>query len=327
MASRISKITRLPIRAAFPHEAHDFTVWLQDNLDVLNGVLGTSLIGAEREQHTSNFRVDLVAEDDAGRRFVIENQFGGSDHDHLGKLLTYLVAFSAAAAIWIVEDPRPEHVGVVNWLNESSDAEFYLVKVEAICIDDSSAAPLLTRIVGPSEETRAVARTKQDLSQKADENDSLRYEFWKKLLTLAKTRSLLHASISPSSSSFVGTSSGGLCFLYAIGNHHTMISFYIDRGRDHIETNKRIFDHVFAHKEEIESRFGDELVWQRLSEKQASRVNYRINQGGLLDSDKWDAVIEATVDAMSRFHAALKPAIDSLPAFSSRSKSGGEPSQ
>jgi hypothetical protein len=33
-----------------------------------------------------------------------------SDHDHLGKVLTYLISVDASAAIWICEDPRPEHI-------------------------------------------------------------------------------------------------------------------------------------------------------------------------------------------------------------------------
>lgn len=318
MAIPISKITRLPIRAAFPHEAHDFTVWLQENLDILNDILGTTLTSAEREQNTGNFRVDLVADDQSGRKIIIENQFGGSNHDHLGKLLTYLVAFGAAAAIWIVEDPRPEHVGVINWLNESSDAEFYLVKLEAIRIDDSPAAPFLTRIVGPSAETKAVARTKQEFSERLDENNSLRLEFWKALLAHAKTRSQLHAGISASASSFVGTSSGGLSFFYAIGNHHSMTTLYIDRGRENVAVNKEIFDQLFARKEEIEREFGGELAWGRLTEKRASRIDYRINDGGLLDQEKWDAIIEAMVDAMIRLHRALKPAINALQMSSAR---------
>ena len=308
----IEKIIRLPIREAFPHEAHDFTVWLQDNLDVLNGVLGTTLTGAEREQNTGNFRVDLVAEDETNRRIIIENQFGGSNHDHLGKLLTYLVAFGAVAAIWIVEDPRPEHVGVVNWLNESSDAEFYLVKLEAIRIGDSPAAPLLTRIVGPSNETRAVARSKQELSERQDQNNDLRFQFWKKLLAHAKSLSPLHAGTSASSSDFVGTSSGGISFYYAVGKHHTMISVYIDRGRDKDWINKSIFDQLHNNKVEIESRFGDSLLWNRLDGKQASRINYRIDLGGLQDGPHWEQVIEKTVDAMIRLHRSSKPCIQAL---------------
>jgi len=60
-------------------------------------------------------------------------------------LITYLTGMSAKAAIWIVSDPRPDHVAAVAWLNESSSVAFYMVKVEAIRIGDS---PL--RLCSPS---------------------------------------------------------------------------------------------------------------------------------------------------------------------------------
>ena len=83
----------------------------------------------------------MVGEDDNGQVVIIENQLTKSDHDHLGKLITYLTAIEAKVAIWIVSDPRPEHVGAIGWLNESSPAAFYLLKLEAIKIGDSTPAP------------------------------------------------------------------------------------------------------------------------------------------------------------------------------------------
>jgi hypothetical protein len=162
----IGKIERVPLRTVWKHEAYDFTQWLEENLDVLNEALDLTLTGAEREQSAGSFSVDLVAEDEAGGTVVIENQLEKSDHDHLGKLVTYLTALGAKTAIWIVAEPRPEHVGAITWLNESSSASFYLVKVEAIRIGESPPAPLLTLIVGPSEEAREVGKTKKDLAER-----------------------------------------------------------------------------------------------------------------------------------------------------------------
>src|SRR5215510_6625824 len=140
----IGKIKRVPLRDVWRHEALEFTKWLQENIDVLNDVVGLSLSNAERERSAGDFNVDLVAEDAAGNPVVIENQLERSNHDHLGKLLTYLVMVGASKAIWVVSDPRPEHVRAIAWLNESSTAEFFLVKVEAVRIGTSAAAPLFT---------------------------------------------------------------------------------------------------------------------------------------------------------------------------------------
>jgi RecB family endonuclease NucS len=128
----VGKIRRLPLREVWKHEALDFTTWLQENLDVLNDSLDISLSSAEREQKAGDFSVDLVAEDEDGNPVVIENQLERSNHDHLGKLLTYLVAIGAKTGVWLVSEPRSEHVRAISWLNESYSASFYLLKVEAI---------------------------------------------------------------------------------------------------------------------------------------------------------------------------------------------------
>jgi RecB family endonuclease NucS len=79
-----------------------------------------NLANVDREQAAGSFSIDLVAEDENGGTVIIENQLGKSDHDHLGKLITYATGLDAkAAAIWIISDPRPEHVAAVTWLNEA----------------------------------------------------------------------------------------------------------------------------------------------------------------------------------------------------------------
>ncbi len=86
----IGKITRVPLRDVWKHEALGFTSWLVENTDALPGVLGLTLQKPEKEHATGDFSADLVAEDDGGNVVVIENQLEKCDHDHLGKLLTYI---------------------------------------------------------------------------------------------------------------------------------------------------------------------------------------------------------------------------------------------
>ena len=170
----IGKIERVPLRDVWKHEAFDFTQWLQDNIDVLNNVIDLNLSNPEREQAAGSFSIDIVAEDDAGNPVIIENQLEKSDHDHLGKILTYLVAMGAKSAIWIVSNPRPEHISAISWLNESSAANFYLLKIEAIKIENSPPAPLLTVIVGPSEEAKEVGKAKKEIAERY----IIREKFW-----------------------------------------------------------------------------------------------------------------------------------------------------
>src|SRR5262249_39027948 len=196
------------------HEASDFTRWLRENVEVLGEALDLELGQAESERQAGDFNVDLVAEDDSGAVIVIENQLERSDHDHLGKLLTYLVMIGATKAIWVVSDPRPEHVRAVTWLNESASAEFFLVKVEAVRIGESPAAPLFTLIVGPSEDTQELGETKREWAERHHE----RHKFWQRLLEYARTKTPLHANRSPGKENWISGGSGrsGLNYNYVI---------------------------------------------------------------------------------------------------------------
>jgi hypothetical protein len=174
----IGKLERVPLREVWKHEAQDFTQWLQQNIDVLNNALDLSLVNVDREQATGSFSIDLVAEDEGGGTVIIENQLEKSNHDHLGKLITYLTGMGAKAAIWIVSDPRPEHVAAITWLNETGSASFYMVKVEAVRIGSSPAAPLFTLIVGPSDEAEEVGQTKKEIAERY----GIRKRWWTQLI-------------------------------------------------------------------------------------------------------------------------------------------------
>ena len=300
----IGKLERVALREVWPHEAKDFTSWLEENIEVVSDAIDLPLAGAQREQPAGAFSVDVVAEGPDGTTVVIENQLERSNHDHLGKLLTYLVAIDAKAAIWIVADPRPEHVSVIAWLNEAASADFYLLKLEAIRIEGSPPAPLLTKIVGPSEEAKAVGKTKQEVASRY----AVRKRFWTGLLACAREKTDLHGSISPRSASWVSTSAGltGLIYSYIVWQHHTAVELYIDLGKESETANRSIFDSFRAHQREIEDAFGESLEWDHVEGRRRCRIRHRINAGGWQDEDLWEGVWTQTVDAMIRLEAALR---------------------
>ncbi len=305
----IGKIKRIPLREVWKHEAFDFTAWLVENIDVLNEELDLTLVTVEREQKAGCFSVDLVAEDNDGNTVVIENQLEKSNHDHLGKIITYLTNLDAKSAIWIVSDPRPEHVKAIAWLNESSSASFYLFKMEAVQISDSPPAPLLTLIVGPSEEAKELGETKKEWA----EREKLRYRFFEQLLARAKERTSLHAHLSPTQGNWVGMFVNLLGLTYVVRQHDTNVELYIDRDHGRGEGNKKIFDDLLQKKDQIEKDFGEPLTWMRLDQKRASRIKKDINVGGYNDpEEKWPEIHDAMIDNMVRLEKALKPHISKL---------------
>lgn len=309
--SSIGKLERVPLRQVWEHEAYDFTQWLQENIDVLNTALDLSLVNVDREQASGSFSIDLVAEDEGGGTVIIENQLEKSNHDHLGKLITYLTGMSAKAAIWIVSEPRPEHVAAIAWLNESSSAAFYMVKVEAVRIGDSPAAPLFTLIVGPSEETKDVGQAKKEIAERY----GIRKRWWTQVVERSGKVNKLHAHITPGEYSWIGTSSGtrGLNLNYTVTQDDCGAELYIDRGKDAEGENKNIFDQFIAHKAEIEKAFGGPLSWERLDGKRACRIRYTQAGGGYRSpEDGWPKIHDGIIDAMDRLEKALRPQLKQL---------------
>lgn len=308
MNNTIGKLQRVPLREVWKHEAYDFTQWLQENIDVLNNALDLNLVNVDREQAAGSFSIDLVAEDEGGGTVIIENQLEKSNHDHLGKLITYLTAMAARAAIWIVSEPRPEHVAAIAWLNESSSADFYLVKVEAVRIGDSPAAPLLTVIVGPSQETKNVGHSKKELAERYD----IRRNWWTQLVSRSDAKS--HAHITPGAYSWIGTSAGirGLNLNYVVTQDECGAELYIDRGKDSDEENKSIFDQLYASKEDIEKTVPESLNWERLDGRRASRIRINLPGGYRSPEEEWESIQTKLVSAMNTLEQALKPHLKKL---------------
>lgn len=111
--SKLGKIERIDdLRTIWPHEANDFSKWLaqEENLALLSEAVGIDIVLEERESAVGGFSVDIFAsEEGTGRKIIIENQLEETNHDHLGKIITYASGKEAQVIIWIVKRARDEH--------------------------------------------------------------------------------------------------------------------------------------------------------------------------------------------------------------------------
>lgn len=83
------------------NEARDFTPWLVEHIGLLSDTIGMELTVLEREKSVGPFFADIYAENENGDTVVIENQLEKTDHDHLGKLLTYSTCLKSKVMVWI----------------------------------------------------------------------------------------------------------------------------------------------------------------------------------------------------------------------------------
>jgi hypothetical protein len=304
----IGRLEEVNVRELWIHEERDFSAWLHANLETLSKAIGIELLEPERETLAGKFQCDIVAVDAIGNRVVIENQLEPTDHDHLGKLLTYVSNLEAKTAIWIATSHRAEHIKSIQWLNEITpdDVAFYMVKLAAYRIEGSEvAAPMFTVVVGPSAEIKSFGEQKKELAERHVQ----RRRFWDGLLTLAKQQGVqLHAQRSPTTTNWISAGAGaqaGLTFAYLIWMSSGAVELYIDT--EDAKQNEAIFGALRAQKAAIESSFGQPLDWDDMPDRRACRVRFELNNGGLKDEDHWPEIQQAMISAMNRLAKAIRP--------------------
>lgn len=150
---KIEKIDDL--RTIWPHEARDFSRWLaeDENLALLSETIGIDIVLEERESSVGGFSVDLYAtEEGTNRKIIIENQLEDTNHDHLGKIITYASGKGAEVVVWIVKRARDEHKQAIEWLNQHTDENvgFFLIEIELWKINDSVPAPKFNIVEKPN---------------------------------------------------------------------------------------------------------------------------------------------------------------------------------
>ncbi len=308
----VAVIDVVPIRCVWPKEALHFTKWLEDNIEALNARLGLQLTVLEREKKVGDFIVDLWCQDATGRSAIVENQLERTDHDHLGKVLTYLVNLDAKLAIWVAPELRPEHHKVVDWLNEATPADlsFYLVKVEAIRIGTSPFAPLFTIAAGPDRQAKDIGIAKKDVAGK--QNDYR--EFWTGLLERSKGKTPLFGSISPSTANWIQATAGkaGFTYIYQIAKESALVDLNIEFGSNFAEKNKQVFDLLAQDKEAIEQEYGATLLWDRMEGRQSARIRRVLSKDLFANPDTWPQLQDELIDALIRLDKVFQPRIKNL---------------
>ena len=311
--SNIRKIETIRLRSHFRSESGDFTPWLADNLEYVSEAIHVKLVNPSTEQTSENFRVDIQAELEDGSGVVIENQFGDSNHDHLGKIITYRTAFDAKLAIWIVERAKEEHVAAVNWLNETDNGcDFYLLELQLIRIGDSPLGPLFTIKSAPSKE----AREKGELKRQETRRHEMRFKFWTELLKVFKEDRSMPAfkNSSATKDSFISSGAGiaGIQWVLWVTKDIVRCELRIDKGKGAEEQNLKILHKLMEKRDQIESVYGPGLNWDELEGYRTTSIRTEFPGGYDNPEEEWPTIIAEDLERTKRFISALKDPVSKL---------------
>ena len=258
------------LRSIWPHEALNFTPWVAENVDLLADAVGLDITVDETESSVGDFNVDIYAsETGTDRKIIIENQLEDTDHDHLGKLITYASGKGADVVIWVVKHAREEHKAAVEWLNNHTDDKigFFLCEIKLFQIGDSQIAPSFTVVERPNDWTKEIRKTAS-----ANSTQQQRLEYWQAFNDYAFSDanfSRIFNKRKPTTDHWMDFSIGSSACHIAVSQIQKRKAVDVEL---YINDDKELFKSLFAHKDEIEKNMEMELEWKELPERKASRI-------------------------------------------------------
>lgn len=280
----LGSIQALPLKALWPGEATEFTPWLSKNLELLGNKLGMDLELESVEAAAGDFAADIVARDlSTNRRVVIENQFGSTDHRHLGQILTYSSVLGAGAVVWIAEVIRAEHKAAIEFLNQNlkDGLQLYAVQASVIRIDNSKPAFVLNVVSLPSEAPVAAGAT---TSQPSETRERYRSFFQSLIDELREKHHFTNAKVGQPQNWYTFASESSRLYKYGANfaqGGKVRVEIYIDC--EDKAKNEQLFDCLLLRREQIEAAVEGQLSWERLDARRACRV--ALYRDGNIDTD------------------------------------------
>lgn len=294
------------LRFVWKHEAQNFTPWLaeEDNINMLGDAIGIEISEVEVESSVGNFSADIVAkETNTGRLIVIENQLEDTNHDHLGKIITYAGGINASIIIWLVKNAREEHKKAIEWLNNNMDdsIDIFLIQIELWKINDSVPAPRFNVLEQPNTWAKEVKKISHEMS----DTMALKLNYWTEFSDYVFQTAEFARRFNkrkPSTDHWYSVGSG---------NSEYHFAFLLNTVRDvvtvecYIRDNKDLFDQFYLQKEKIESVIEQELDWRRLPDKKASRILLE-KKVDLKNKNDWERQFDWMREIGIKFYDAFK---------------------
>ena len=273
------------LREAWPKEDADFTPWLAErNIDLLSEALGIDLELHSTEVNVGGFRADIVATNTAdGTKVVIENQLEDSDHEHIGKAITYAAGLSASTIVWIAKRFSDEHRAALDWLNKATNVNtrFVGIEVKLWKIGCSKTAPQFVIVSQPNDWTQVDGDV--PLTDMQQEN----IDFWKGVADVLVDTASSVKPMRPQPQTFA---------FYAIGRAKFQLRASFSRQKGQLAVALLIQgEHAQAfgglleeHKQAIHEELGFKIEWKQPHGQQKSTVLTSFNQeADPVNRDQW----------------------------------------
>ncbi len=179
MNMKLVKQKQISPRKMWPNEQFDFTPWLVEHIEELSETIGLDLEVIGREVSVGPYSADILAKDnDSNNYVVIENQLEKTNHDHLGKSITYASALNAKTIVWIATDFTEEHKKAFDWLNDNTneDLAFWAIQLELWQVGEDTASMRFNIVCRPNSDIKTI----KNKSNAESETTKTQLAYWTK---------------------------------------------------------------------------------------------------------------------------------------------------
>ena len=310
------RLVTLPAREVWGDEARVFTPWLAKHLDLLADALQLGELElSATEVILGDFRLDILAEDGAGNPVVIENQFGRTDHGHLGQLISYVASQGRPTiTIWVAEQFKDSHRAAVDWLNAttSNDYPFFAVEIEALRIGDSAPAPFFNVVAKPNSWTKIARVSGASVDAVIDqERHRVRSSYWSSFaeyLRVQKSDFVIRRDVRKMWMDFpIGRTGAAIRCTISTQKQRVGVELYLFKDQ-----HKTGITALASDRQTIENAFGEQLDFQELPGRDASRVALYLHHQDLSNSENFPRIQTWMLERMQQFRQILAYRVKAL---------------
>ena len=323
--AEIATLKKINLRDVWKDEGQ-FSDWLPENLSRLGDELGMALERSEREKAVGPFSADIICADQISKfDVVIENQFTLTDHDHLGKMITYASGLQSQIIIWVAPRFRDEHRSAIDWLNDISGPEtgFFGVVLEVFQISDSAYAPHFDIVARPNDWQRQVKRSSSTSRGMPPNETALKLmSFWEDVRAYFEKRSDF---MTEQSSVRVGNTKFDFTHYFpsTVPRHYLRAKFnrditqfhveiFLSGSRDRPEYSQDWLKHLMAVKDEIEEVAGAPLIWDNPEQNVEMSIRYKPETANIDDTTARTELLARIYDDVHCLDRAFRPHVEAF---------------
>ena len=315
MSISLGKLQKVEIRKIWPKEDANFTPWLatEENISLLSEELNLELEVQSQEERVGPFRADILCKEIATDHYVlIENQFGKTDHGHLGQILTYAAGLNALTVIWIAEKFVDEHRAALDWLNSITDesVSFFGLEIELYKIGDSDPAPMFNIVSKPNNWSKTIRRSSENAA--LTETKILQQQYWQAMKEYAESQKYSFRLQKPLPQHWTNVSIGRTDFkLCAIANTRDacLVVQLVVYGRNALQSFNKLST---AYELDSNEKLNKDLEWVEKEGGKEHHVNFIIEKTDPLDRTDWAKQHKLLCDWLEKFTVYFKEKIKML---------------